>query len=368
MIPISRHRFPARAARRFALAAVSIAIHAFAANSIDAQPFSPAEAERFAERLDETGGTGDAARRAFARAWGSLDSLVLGRLNNGVEPAALNGLLAELPGYAAATEGEGFQLGRTAFYSRLPRETPRYFAAPVRIGGQTVVLGIYSLVHTAPGRLSVYTRTGGRWRRAGGFDGRAPIAAHLLPMEGGALGVVTVETSVGADHSAGYVKLWRLGADGLRLQRAVPGRLLDPDVIASDSAVVIEQDSVPPILNGAFLGPRLGLRTTYRARGGTIAAKVAETNPWLHAAERFYSLLDRRQRTAARALTADSAVFDALAARREVFVQEEGGDVDAGTGWVLLRAPDTMLRVESRRGADRRWRLTAVTREPLREG
>lgn len=334
---------------------------------LGAQPLAR-EVARFTERLNAWGEMPGESQTGARAAWDAMDSLVVAALNGGVAPTRLDSLLATVPGYSGASEGEGVRVGRTAFYSQLPRETPGYFVAPVRVGARTLLLGVYSLTMNAPGRMSVYAERAGRWSRVGRFDGRHPIAPYLLPLADGVLGVVTVEKFVGGDHAKGYVKLWRLTPAGLRLERAEPGWLLDPRREMRDGALVVESDSFPPAIGGAFLGPRMVYRTTYRAAGGRFVRERVEANPWLHVVERFYALLERGRRTEARALAADDAVFRALAAVR-ASVQEEGGDAARGEGWLRMRAEDgAPVRIESRRAPDGRWRIVRVTREERAPG
>lgn len=228
----------------------------------DAQPFAR-EVARFTERLNE-GGELPRGREAGARAaWSAMDSLVIAALNGGVLPGAgLDSLLARVPGYSGASPGEGFQLGRVSFYSELPRYRPGYFVAPVRVGGRTLLLGTYSLTMNEPGRMSVYAQRAGRWSRIGRFDGRHPVTPYLLPLADSVMGIATMEDFVGGDHARGYVKLWRLTPSGLRLERAEPGWLLDPRAETKDGALVVESDSFPPTIGGAYLGPRMSFRTT----------------------------------------------------------------------------------------------------------
>jgi hypothetical protein len=333
----------------------------------DAQPFAR-EVARFTDRLNEWGEMpGDAPAGARA-AWSAMDSLVLAALNGGVAPAGLDSVLSTVPGYGRASEGEGFQVGRTAFYSQLPRETPSYFVAPVRVGGRTLLLGVYSLTSSAPSRMSVYAQAAGRWRRIAHHDARHTVAPYLLPLADSVLGVVTMDGYVGGDHSRGWVTTWRLTPSGLRLERTEPGGFLDPRVEVAAGRVSIESDSVPPTIGGAFLGPRLSYRTTYRAAGGRIVRERTEANPWVHVAERFYALMERGRRTDARALAADDATFRALTAVRP-YAQEEGGDAARGEGWLRMYVEQgKSVRIESRRGADGRWRIVRVTREENASG
>ena len=319
------------------------------------------EIERFTDRLNAWEEMDGGSRAGARGAWSAMDTLVLAALNGGVAPRGLDSLLATVPGYRGASEGEGFQSGRVAFYSQLPRETPTYFVAPVRLGGRTLLVGVYSLTSGEPGRMSVYAERSGRWRRIGGHDGENQVAPYFLPLADSVLGVVTMDSYEGGDHSRGWVKLWRLTPSGLRLVRAEPGSMLDPRVEATDSTVVIENDSLPPTVGGAHLGPRMSFRSTYRARGGRIVRETAEANPWVHVVERFYALAGRGERTRARALAADEATYRALRAV-EPHAQREGGEIGAGEGWMEMYTDGGPITIESRRGADGRWRIVRVAR------
>jgi hypothetical protein len=245
------------------------------------------------------------------------------------------------------------------FYSQLPRETPSYFVAPVRVGGRTLLVGVYSLTMSSPGRMSVYAQSARRWRRIGHHDGRHRVAPYFLPLADSVLGVVTMDSYVGGDHSRGWVKLWRLTPSGLRLERAEPGSLLDPDVVATDSTIVVENSNTAPTVGGAHLGPRMGVRAIYRARAGRIVRQTVETNPWVYVVERFYAHVGRGERTRARALAADDAAYRALLAVRP-HAQREGGDVKRGEGWLEMYTDAAPVTIESRRGTDGRWRIVRV--------
>lgn len=326
---------------------------------VAAQPFAR-EVARFTDRLNAWGEMPADSRTGASATWSAMDTLVLAALNGGVGPAGLDSVLSTVPGYSGASEGEGFQVGRTAFYSQLPRETPSYFVAPVRVGGRTLLLGIYSLTSSAPSRMSVYARSTGRWRRIGHHDARHTVAPYLLPLADSVLGIVTMDAYVGGDHSRGWVKVWRLTPSGLRLERAEPGGFLDPRVEAADSGISIHSDSFPPTIGGALLGPRLSYQTMYRARGGRVVRERTEANPWVHVVERFYTLLERGRKTEARALAADDAVYRALLAVRPN-AEGEDGDLALGDGWLRMYTDGPPLVVGSRRGADGRWRIVRVT-------
>ena len=352
-MPIPRLRSPIP----YALSLLLLCIFAI---PLEAQRFAR-EIERFTDRLNEWGET-EADSRAWARtAWSAMDTLVMAALNGGVAPGGLDSLLSTVPGYGRASEGDGFQVGRVAFYSQLPRATPGYFVAPVRVGGRTLLIGVYSLTVSTPGRMSVYAERAGRWRRIGHHDGRHRVAPYFLPLADSVLGLVTMDSYVGGDHSRGWVKLWRLTPSGLRLERAEPGSLLDPRVEATDSTIVVERDSMPPTVGGAHLGPRMSFRTTYRARGGRIVRERAEANPWVHVVERFYALAGRGQRARARELAADDATYRALMAIKP-HAQREEGDLARGDGWLEMYTGAAPVTIESRRGADGRWRIVRVTR------
>jgi hypothetical protein len=42
---------------------------------------------------------------------------------------------------------------------------------------------------------------------------------------------------------------------------------------------------------------------------------------------------------------------------------DDGGDLRAGHGWLVIAPGDVSYRVTSRRGSDGRWRITAVEPE-----
>ncbi|HEX2204241.1 MAG TPA: hypothetical protein VHG91_13115 [Longimicrobium sp.] len=321
-----------------------------------AQPLAR-ETARFTDRLDA-----EVPHDAWGRgAWSAMDTLVLAALNGGVAAEGLDTVFSRLPGYSPPQPAEGFQVGRTAFYSQLPREAPNYWAGPVRLGGRTLVLGIYSLTYSAPGRLSVYGQSGGRWRRVSHADAGNPVSAYFLPLGDTARGLVMVANHIGGDHSAAHVKLWRLTPSGLRLQRAIPHRFMDAVVEATDTTVSVAYDSLPPRIAGAILGPRLAFRTTFRVREGRIVSTTEALNPWVHTVDRFYDHLARGRRTLARQLVADDATFRALAAAPEASAEAEDGDAALGDGWVRMWTDAKRFLVSVRRGGDGAWRIVSVS-------
>lgn len=321
------------------------------------QPFAR-EVARFTDRLNDEDPASDAWGRGV---WSAMDTLVLAALNGGVAPQRLDSVLATLPGYSPPSEGEGFQVGRTSFYSALPREAPNYWAGPVRVGGRTLVMGIYSLTYSAPGRLSVYGQSGGRWRRVSHADADNPVSAYFLPLGDTARGLVMVANHIGGDHSAAHVKLFRLTPSGLRLQRAIAHRFMDGVVEATDTTVSIAYDSLPTRIAGAMLGPRLGFRTTFRVQQGRIASSTEARNPWVHTVDRFYDHLERGRRTLARQMVADDATFRTLAAAREASAEAEDGDLGRGDGWVRMWTEARPLLVSVRHAADGQWRIVSVS-------
>jgi hypothetical protein len=103
----------------------------------------------------------------------------------------------------------------------------------------------------------------------------------------------------------------------------------------------------------------MSFRSTYRARGGRIVRETAEANPWVHVVERFYALVRRGERTRARALAADEVTYRALLAVRPN-AQREGGEIGKGEGWLEMYTDAAPVTIESRRGADGRWRIVHV--------
>jgi hypothetical protein len=325
------------------------------------------DAARFDARLNawadmETGTPGE--RTAARAALSALDSLVLHRLDARAAPAAVNRALAALHGYEGATEGEGTQLGRVAFYSVLPRELPSYYAHPLAIGRDTVVLGIFALPGQGPARLSVYARRGRRWTRTALADRPYPLSAYALPMGGDALGLVTMESFTGGDRVDGFVRLWRLDRSGaLRLQEAGRGRMVDWDAKPSRTSVAIAYDSFPAAVEAPVLGTRLRSQVTYAVRGGRIAADTVALNPWMHTVERFFSLARHGRRTQARGLVRGSDALFARVARLRESTLAEGGNGPRGEGWVSFDT-NPRSRVVVRKGTDSRWRITGLVPDP----
>lgn len=336
-----------------------------------AQPIPAAEVERFAERLNESGEAAEGRTGpAYARVWDAMDSIVLRRLNAGAAPGGVGALLEALPGYSGPSEGESHQVGNTTFYGSLPRQAPNYLAAPLVLGRDTLVLGIYSLMDNLPGRLSVYARQGGRWRRAGRHDAPRPLSAHLLqPVDSTAV-LVAFEDFVGADRSEARARVIRVGRSGVRVERAERGRMVDPRVEPGRDGVAVTWDSFPRRVGAAVLGPRLTYRTTYRLSRGRVVADTASLTPWMEVLETLLRHQAAGRTRSARALAANDSAYRAVVrvAGASVAVESEG-DAARGEGWVdFWSAESDTTRVTSRRGADGRWRVVSIAPAPASPG
>src|SRR5213079_2555090 len=78
--------------------------------------------DRFVARLQAASDRDDRTAAAYRPMWNVMDSIVLRELGRGGEVDPVNRVLAGLPGFNAASEGDGFSVGRGTFYSDLPRE------------------------------------------------------------------------------------------------------------------------------------------------------------------------------------------------------------------------------------------------------
>ncbi|HEU0054631.1 MAG TPA: hypothetical protein VFQ39_15700 [Longimicrobium sp.] len=332
------------------LAAVSSSVPALA------QPATEAERERFAELLDETGGPVN--QTAYTRAWGWVDSLATARLNAGTAPGALGGVLATLPGYSPASEGEGYSTGTATFYSALPREAPNYFATPLVVGRDTLVLGIYSLTINTPGRLSVYARRQGRWQRAGGLDASTPVSARrLFPGDTAAM-LVAFDDFVGADRSESRTRVLRVSRTGtVTTIHEDRDAMVDAEATPTPDGLAVSWTRFPRALGTATVGVRIAYRTTWRMDRGRLKADTVALNPWAGALDSYFHQRKAGNVAAARALLAAPELRDALAPLAEELTGAEGGDLARGEGWVDF---GNGCRVVVRRGARGVWRVAEV--------
>ena len=337
------------------LVSAAIAAVALAAAHRPAAAQPDALAERFVEHLNESGGAGPAAYR---RLWNVMDSLVLRELGRGKDAEAVNRALAALPGFAGATDGDGVAIGRGVFYSEVPRALPGYVVLPVRAGGETLLLGVYNFGVSSPGRMSLFARRGGSWRRTGVADATATIVPYLLPLADSGLAVVTLDTFTGADHQTGSARAWRVRRGMLELLRTAGTEMKEPEARAANRAVRISFTRRPRNLEVANLGTRTGYVTTLSPAGATVAVATEVVTPWVDVVDQYYGLA-RRTPARARALLASPALAARLGSRMP-YAHDDGGDLRAGTGWVVLEAGERRYRVTSRRGAGGQWRITAV--------
>ncbi|HYH83323.1 MAG TPA: hypothetical protein VEX86_26250 [Longimicrobium sp.] len=313
--------------------------------------------ERFVERLEATGG-GDTPSSAYRQLWDVADSLVIRELGRGRDAVEVNHALADLPGFAGATAGDGVSIGRGTFYSELPRELPGYVVLPVRAGREPLLLGVYNFGLNSPGRVSVYARRAGAWRRTGVADARFSVVPYLLPLADSGLAVVTVETFTGGDHQDGTARVWRLRRGVLEPLRTLAGQMKEPQAEARDGRVRIAFTRFARHLEAPILGTRIAHVTTLAPAGATVSVTTETANPWVEVVDRYYGLAARTP-AAARALLTTPALARTLGTRVPA-AHDDGGDPRAGTGWLVIERDGQRFRVTSRRGGDGRWRITAV--------
>jgi hypothetical protein len=313
--------------------------------------------DRFATRLEDTGGD-EATRQPFARVWDVMDSVVLRELRRGREADEVNRALAQFPAYSGASEGDGVPIGRGTFYSELPRALPSYVVLPVRAGGETLLMGVYNFGINGAGRISLFAKRTGTWRRTAAFDARFPVVPYLLPLADSGLAVVTLETFTGGDHQDGTARVWRIRRGALEPLLRLPGEMKEPSARVEKGNVEIAFTRFPRHLSAPILGTRLGYVTTIRALGTRVTTSTESANPWVDVVDRYYGLAATSP-AAARALLADPALARPLGTRPPMSL-DDGGDARAGSGWIEVERNDMRHRIIARRGAGGRWRITAV--------
>jgi hypothetical protein len=316
--------------------------------------------DRFASRLEATGDAPPSAM-PYRRLWEVMDSLVLRELRRGRTVDEVNRALAALPGYAGASEGDAVTIGRGSFYSELPRALPGYVVLPVRAGREPLLLGVYNFGINAPGRISLFARRAGAWRRTSVADARFPVVPYLLPLADSGLAVVTLETFTGGDHQDGAARVWRVRRGVLEPLRTLTGEMKEPTAQTANGTVRIAFTRFPRHLAAPILGTRIAYVTTLAPAGTSVSVTTELANPWVEVVDRYYGRVARTP-AEARALLADPALARRLV-REMPTSSEDGGDLRAGTGWLLIEPGETRYRVTSRRGSDGRWRITSVDPE-----
>ena len=285
--------------------------------------------------------------------WEVMDSVVLRELRRGRTVDEVNRVIAGFPGYSGPSEGHGVTIGRGTFYRELPRELPGYVVLPVRAGGETLLMGVYNFGINAAGRVSLFARRAGTWRRTGVVDARFPVVPYLLPMADSGLAMVTLETFTGGDHQDGTVRIWRLERGTPVLRDSLTGEMLEPRARSAGGTVQIFFTRFPKHLSTGVLGTRIEHYVTLTARGAQIAQSRSIGNPWVEVVDRYYA-----NPAAARALLADPALARPLGTRVPM-AYDDAGDLRAGSGWLVIENGEKRYRVTSRLGPAG-WRIVSV--------
>jgi hypothetical protein len=219
-------------------------------------------------------------------------------------------------------------------------------------------MGVYNFGINAAGRVSLFARRAGAWRRTATFDTRNPVVPYLLPLADSGLAVVTLESFTGADRVDGSVRVWRVRRGALEPLLRLPVVMKDPGVEMGNGRVRIGFTQYPTHLAAPILGTRVAYVTTLLPTGSTVSARTEAANPWVEVVDRYYGLAARNP-AAARALLADRSLTRRLGMRVPM-AYDDGGDLRAGSGWLVIEIDEQRYRVTSRREADGRWRIAAV--------
>jgi hypothetical protein len=321
--------------------------------------------DRFVARLQATE-EGSRTATSYRPVWNVMDSLVLRELQRGRGVDEVNRALAALPGYGGASEGDAVTVGRGTFYSELPRELPGYVVLPIRAGREPLLMGVYNFGVNAPGRVSLFAQRGGAWRRTGVAEARFPVVPYLLPLADSGVAIVTLETFTGGDHQDGSVRIWRVRGGMLEPLRTLTGEMKEPATETVNGTVRIAFTRFPRHLAAPILGARIAYVTTLAPVGTSVSVTTEVANPWVEVVDRYYARAARNP-AEARALLADLALARRLGAEMPTSY-DDGGELRAGTGWLVIEPGKIRFRVTSRRGSDGRWRITAVEPEEASSG
>lgn len=313
--------------------------------------------ERFVARL-QAAEDGSRSATSYRPMWNVMDSIVLRELRRGGGAEEVNRALAGLPGFSGASEGDAVTIGRGTFYGELPRELPGYVVLPIRAGREPLLLGVYNFGVNTPGRVSLFARRAGAWRRTGVADARFPVVPYLLPVADSGLALVMVETFTGGDHQDGRASVWRVRDGLLEPLRTLTGEMKEPEARAVDGTVRIAFTRFPGHLSAPIIGTRIAYVTTVSSAGDRVSVSTEVANPWVEVVDRYYGLA-RTSPAAARALLADPALARTLGTRMPEAL-DDGGDMAAGTGWLVIAPNDARYRVTVRREGDGRWRIKSV--------
>jgi hypothetical protein len=143
--------------------------------------------------------------------------------------------------------------------------------------------------------------------------------------------------------------------------RTLTGEMKEPSAETADGTVRIAFTRFPRHLHAPILGARIAYVTTLRPSGSSVSATTEVANPWVEVVDRYYARAARSP-AEARALLADPGLARHLGTRVPD-ANDDGGDLRAGSGWLVIAPGDARYRVTSRRGSDGRWRITAVEPE-----
>ncbi|MBV9110780.1 MAG: hypothetical protein JO306_15325, partial [Gemmatimonadetes bacterium] len=118
----------------------------------------------------------------------------------------------------------------------------------------------------------------------------------------------------------------------------------------------------PEYLDAPILGTRLEYDLAFTPEGDHVRHGLIVRNPWVEVVDRYYGLLAMHRQHEAAALLALPTLAPGLGGKAGSI--DDGGDFDAGRGYVIVDARHGTVRVDVARGVDGTWRITKVAPTP----
>jgi hypothetical protein len=114
------------------------------------------------------------------------------------------------------------------------------------------------------------------------------------------------------------------------------------------------------------MGRRLAYQVAVVVGARGVVVRDSCLNPWLETYDRFHAHVRARRLAQARALLASQKLMYLLAGASS-FLEEEGGDLAKGTGYVVVEDREgNHLRIEFVRKSAGRWMVSAVAKAARR--
>lgn len=296
--------------------------------------------------------------RQLPKLWDIMDRLVVGLLDKEQTTRDIQGILSQLSGYKAPRSAQKTIIGNAEFSDGVDRDYPNYRVTPVERSGTVYVIGVYNddlySYGSLTSRLSVYMRGKAGWVKTAGFEGTTTMCLYVLSPHNQIKALMTVEQFVGGDHIDGSFKFWELKPGGKLRLVARNDKLLDYGIYLEESKLTIAYTKFPRHLPEPFLGDRVRFTLDVSVDDRGLQRKVTCLNPWLEVLDDYFSCLDRRDLSGAKAYLAAPLLQSRL--KKFSWITRDEGDINLGTGVIETNE----IRFEFRRNKSGKWVISEV--------